>query len=90
MSTAGTIPTNVSTMVPILHLEYNNFQAAPSTWYAASQTNSSNWYLSHISMQVRMGINIHSSYLLITAGRHACRTDYKFPGRSIVIDCNSC
>jgi hypothetical protein len=40
-------------MVPVLHLEYNNFQAAPSTWYAASHTNNSNWYLNHISMQVR-------------------------------------
>ena len=54
---AGAIPTNVSTMVPILHLEYNNFQAAPQTWYAASQTNSSKWYLNHISMQVRMTIH---------------------------------
>ena len=51
---AGTIPTNVSTMVPVLHLEYNKFQAAPQTWYAASRPLSSKWYLHHISMQVEV------------------------------------
>ena len=49
---AGATPTNLSTMVPVLHLEYNNFQAAPQTWFLASHNNSSKWYLRHISMQV--------------------------------------